>query len=61
MTPLSSGTLISVVEVIDGKIEKKRKGRKREYLKLVMLVIASNKQNSALMTVSTWRGSEKRG
>lgn len=35
-------------------------GRKKEYMKMVVFVIASNKQNNGLITVSMWRGSEKR-
>lgn len=63
-TPVSLGILILIGEVIDGKIQKKRRGRtegrKKEQMKLVAFVFAWNKQNNGLMTVTMWRGSQKR-
>lgn len=42
------------------KKKKRTEGRKKEYMKLAVFVIALNKQNIGLITVSVWSVSEKR-
>lgn len=64
MTPVSLGILILVAEETDGGIKKQMRGRNEGHrdigcLKLVVFVIAFNKQNNVLITVNMWKGNEK--